>query len=266
MRLSSIKMKIKLALIQADLVWENPKENLKSFDKQLANLATDTEIVILPEVFATGFTMDISKFNHSIGVEALSWLKQKASEFNKIFVGSFLIKENGNYYNRMYWVRPDSSFDYYDKRHLFQMGGEHKVITAGEKRTIVDYKGVKFMFQICYDLRFPIFARNKFNKQTNTHDYDVLLYVANWPESRKDTYNTLLKARAIENQAYVVWVNRIGTDGHNIVFSGDSQIVSPYGKVTEKMQAHKAGILYSELDLQDLQDFRASYKIGLDWD
>ncbi len=259
-------MKIKLALIQADLVWENPKENLKLFDKQLANLATDTEIVILPEVFATGFTMDIAKFGDNIGVDAFNWLKQKAKTLNKILVGSILIKESGNHYNRMYWMRPNGSFEYYDKRHLFQMGGEHKVMTAGDKRVIVAYKGVKFMFQICYDLRFPSFVRNKYDKQTNTHNYDVLLYISNWPESRKDTYNTLLKARAIENQAYVVWVNRIGIDGHNVVFSGDSQVVSPYGEVTAQIQAHQEGILYSEIDMQELQDFRASYKVGLDWD
>ena len=257
---------MKLALIQTNLIWENPKENLSAFDKQLENISSDTEIVILPEVFATGFTMDIEKFGNSIGKEAFEWMQQKAKVLNKVIVGSLLIKESGNYYNRLYWVRPDGIYKYYDKRHLFQMGDEHKVMTAGNKRIVVEHKGVKFMLQTCYDLRFPSFMRNKYDKHTNAHDYDVLLFVANWPEVRKKVYNTLLRARAIENQTYVVWVNRVGEDGHKVVFSGDSQIVDPFGNVSEQMPAHIEGILYSEIDISKLQDFRKNYKVGLDWD
>jgi len=259
-------MKIKLALIQTDLIWERPEENLKKFDDLLNTIKNDVDIVILPEVFATGFSMNLKLFIKKIGKLSFEWLKNKAKEIDKIIVGSLLVEEGGNFYNRMYWMRPDGSYAFYDKRHLFQMGDEHKIMTAGEQRMLVDYKGVKFMLQICYDLRFPVFARNKYNKKEETHDYDALLYIANWPESRKDTYNVLLKARAIENQSYAIWVNRIGTDGHGVVFSGDSQVVDPYGKVIGQIEAHQENILYSEINIEDLKKFRAHYKVGLDWD
>jgi len=259
-------MNLKVALLQADLAWENPSENLKKFDKQLANLNSNTEIVVLPEVFSTGFTMNVSKFGHDIGQDALLWLTERAKKYRVILVGSILIKDKGNYFNRMYWMQPDGQYEYYDKRHLFQMGDEHKVMTAGDQSVIVTYKGVRFMLQVCYDLRFPCFIRNHYNAETDTHDYDVLLYIANWPEVRKEAYNTLLKARAIENQVYVLWVNRIGIDGHGVIFSGDTQAVDPFGKQMDLLQAHEEGILYTEVNMDILQEFRTNYRVGLDWD
>ncbi len=257
---------IKLALIQTDLVWENIQENLDKFDTLLQDLKTDTDIVILPEVFSTGFALNPSNFEKPVGKKAFNWLKNKAISLKKVLVASILFEENKKYYNRMFWIRPDGSFDYYDKRHLFQMGDEHKVMTAGDKHVIVSYKGMRFMLQICYDLRFPVWVKNKYDKKTDSHDYDALIYIANWPTIRKHAYMSLLKARAIENQSYVVWVNRIGVNNEYVSHSGDTQVVDHFGNIQDQMPKNKDGILYSSLKLNSLTKYRKDYKIGLDWD
>lgn len=261
-----MKNTINIALIQTDLVWENTPVNLSKFDLLLKDITPETEIVIFPEVFTTGFALEPANFEKPVGLKAFEWLQKKAKSLNKILVASVIFEEHKNYLNRLFWMRPDGSFDYYDKRHLFQMGGEHKVMTAGNKRKIIPYKGVKFNLQICYDLRFPVWAKNKYNKETNTHDYDVLLYIANWPNVRKETYMSLLKARAIENQAYVVWVNRVGLDAHHVSFSGDSLVVNPLGVIQKQLPENKEAILYAEIDLDQLTVLRRAYKVGLDWD
>jgi predicted amidohydrolase len=257
---------IKLALIQTDLVWENTQDNLDNFDTLLRDVKDDTDIIILPEVFSTGFALDPSNFEKPVGEQAFKWLKKKANSLDKVMVGSVIFEENEKYFNRMFWMCPDGSFEFYDKRHLFQMGDEHKVMTAGNQPTIVTYKNTKFNLQICYDLRFPVWVKNNYDKQTNSHDYDVLLYIANWPNSRKQTYMSLLKARAIENQAFVVWVNRVGIDGHKISFSGDSLLVNPLGVVQSQLPENQEEILYVEINTDELSTLRKNYKVGLDWD
>lgn len=257
---------IKLALLQSDLLWENPKANFEKFDSLLQSLNPDTDIVILPEVFSTAFTMEIAQLDKPVGKSAFDWLKEKSKSLNKVIVGSILLEEKKKYYNRMFWMRPDGSYSYYDKRHLFQMGDEHKVMTAGDKRVIIPFKNAHFMLQICYDLRFPVWIKNRFDKQKNTHEYDVLIYIANWPEVRKQAYMTLLKARAIENQAYVVWVNRVGENNKGINHSGDSQVINPMGSLLEQMPENQEGILYANIDLKELKEIRSGYKVGLDWD
>ncbi len=259
-------MHIKLALVQAHLEWENVEKNLANFNAVLSTIDLDTDIIVLPEVFSTGFTMNPDFFTKNMGESTFQWMKEKAKSLDKVIVGSVLVEEESKFYNRLFWIQPNGEFVYYDKRHLFQMGGEHLILTPGNRRVKAEYKGVNFMLQTCYDLRFPVFIRNRYDKETNQHDYDVLLYVANWPEIRAHAYSTLAKARAIENQAYVVWVNRIGEDGHHVVFSGDSQLISPYGKVTHKLASHEEGVLYASIDTRELNDFRANYKVGLDWD
>lgn len=261
-----MKNTIDIALIQTNLVWENTQANLNRYNKLLTSIGDDTEIIIFPEVFTTGFALEPDNFEKPVGQKAFDWLKNKAKSLNKIIVASVIFEENKNYLNRLFWMRPDGSFNYYDKRHLFQMGGEHKVMTAGDKPTIVSYKGVKFNLQICYDLRFPVWAKNRYNKEANTHNYDVLLYIANWPNVRKQTYMTLLKARAIENQAYVIWVNRVGIDAHHVSFSGDSLVVSPLGNIQKQLPENKEAILYAKIDLDKLTTLRRAYKVGLDWD
>lgn len=257
---------IKLALIQTDLIWENTQANLDKFDTLLQDINDDTDIIILPEVFSTGFALDPSNFEQPVGKKAFNWLKNNAISLNKVLVGSLIFEENKKYFNRMFWMRPDGSFEFYDKRHLFQMGDEHTIMTAGDKPTIVTYKNTKFNLQVCYDLRFPVWAKNNYNKQTDSHDYDVLINIANWPNVRKETYMTLLKARAIENQAFVVWANRIGIDGHTISFSGDSMLVNPLGVIQSQLPENKEGILYTEINPDELAALRKNYKVGLDWD
>lgn len=257
---------IKLALIQTDLIWEDTQANLDKFDTLFLALKAKTDIVILPEVFSTGFALNPENFEKPVGEKAFSWLKNKAISLKKVVVGSLIFEEDKKFYNRMYWIRPDGSYEFYDKRHLFQMGDEHKVMTAGAKPVIVSYKNTKFNLQICYDLRFPVWAKNNYNKQTNSHDYDVLLFIANWPNSRKQTYISLLKARAIENQAFVIWVNRVGADGHKIAFSGDSLLVNPLGVIQSQLPENIEEILYTELNPDELATLRKDYKVGLDWD
>ena len=258
--------KINIALIQTDLVWENTQANLDKFDLLLQDISLETEIIIFPEVFTTGFALEALNFEKPVGEKAFYWLKEKAKSLKKIIVASVIFEENKNFLNRLFWMRPDGSFDYYDKRHLFQMGGEHKVMTSGDKPTIATYKGVRFNLQICYDLRFPVWAKNNYDKIANTYDYDVLLYIANWPNVRKQTYMTLLKARAIENQVFVIWVNRVGTDVHHILFSGDSLLVNPLGVIQEQLPENEESILYTAIDLDQLAILRRGYKVGLDWD
>ena len=257
---------IQISLVQADLVWEDEVANLKKFDDLLSQIDSDTEIIILPEMFATGFTMNVQKFKKPVGNQPFEWLKRKSEELDKIIVGSLLTEDNGKYYNRMYWMRPDGSFEYYDKRHLFQMGGEDKVMTAGNRKVFVEYKNRRFQLQICYDLRFPVWAKNNYNKITDTYDYDAIIYIANWPEVRKQAYLSLLKARAIENQAFVIWVNRVGTDAKQIEHSGDSQFVDPHGNVVVQATAGKEQIINYKLNFSVVDILRKSFKVGLDWD
>jgi len=253
-------------LVQTDLVWENVSANLLKFDRLSAEIPDKSEIVILPEMFSTGFTMNVQKLPESTGRQSLEWMRQKAKELDKILVGSTLFEEKGKYFNRMFWVRPDGSFEYYDKRHLFHQGGEDKVMTAGHKKTIVEYKGVRFLLLVCYDLRFPVWSKNNYDKKTEKYDYDAIIYIANWPESRKQAYLNLLKARAIENQAEIFWVNRVGKDVKEIEHSGDTQIVDAYGNIEAKADSHKETIVNKKVDFSKLNLLREGFKVGLDWD
>ena len=257
---------INISLVQADLVWEDEPANLKKFDRLLETVDPKSEIVVLPEMFATGFTMNVQKFKKPVGYQSFEWMKRKASELDKIITGSLLTGENGKYYNRMYWMRPDGTFEYYDKRHLFQMGGEDKVMTAGKRKVFVACKNRRFQLQICYDLRFPVWSKNNYDKETDRYDFDAVIYIANWPESRKQAYMSLLKARAVENQAFVIWVNRVGKDARKIVHSGDSQVVDPYGNILVKADAGKEMVTYCKLDFSTVDKLRNTFKVGLDWD
>ncbi len=258
--------KIKFSLLQTDLVWEDELANLNKFDAILKHIDPDTDVIVLPEMFATGFTMNIKNFAKPVGKQVFEWLKLKAAKLQKVMVGSVLTEFEGRYYNRMYWMPPDGRYTYYDKKHLFQMGGEHKIMTAGKTRTIVKYKSWRFLLQICYDLRFPCWARNQYDSENDQFAYDGIIFVANWPEKRKYAYENLLKARAIENQSYVLWVNRIGKDGHNNAHSGDTKIIDPHGKILTFAPSFQEKNLTFELDKKTLQNARNAFKVGLDWD
>ena len=250
-----------IATIQTNLYWEDVDKNLRHFDAKVNSISEFTDIIILPEMFTTGFTMNPKVFAEEHGGKGLQWMMQKAKEKNCVVVGSISVKDNDHFYNRLYWVKPDGSYEFYDKRHLFKMGKEDEHYTAGNKKLIIDHKGWKICPLICYDLRFPVWSRNR---KDNT--YDVLIYVANWPEVRSYPWKQLLIARAIENQSYVVGVNRIGQDGNAIIHSGDSALINPRGELLSAANSHEDKTETLILSHSYLEDFRKVFPVMLDGD
>lgn len=230
-----------ITLIQTDLVWENKKANLELLSKKIESIKEKTEIIILPEMFSTGFTMNVEKLAEGMNGETIQWMKKTAAEKKVIITGSLIIKEKDPspseraegeiFFNRLIWMLPNGEYGTYDKRHLFAYGNEHTKFTPGKKRLITSVKGWKINLQVCYDLRFPVWSRQSFNKAQDDKEYDVLMYVANWPQQRIHAWKSLLVARAIENQCYTVGVNRVGNDGNNIYHNGCSMIVDPLGEM-----------------------------------
>jgi predicted amidohydrolase len=218
-------------LIQTDLHWENKEKNLQMLEEKILGIREKTEIVILPEMFNTGFSMQPDRLAEKMDGESVRWMKRISKEKNIILTGSLIIEEEGNFYNRLIWMMPNSQFGVYDKRHRFAFGGEDEEFAAGNKRLIASVKGWKINLLVCYDLRFPVWARQQSNEAENGFEYDVLIYVANWPERRIHAWRTLLQARAIENQCYTIGVNRVGDDGNGIHYNGSSMIISPLGEV-----------------------------------
>lgn len=231
---------MKIALIQSDLYWENPSQNRSNFESKINEIADDTEIIVLPEMFSTGFTMNAPAVAETMQGETVKWMQSLAKQKNCAMTGSLIIVENNQYYNRMLFVFPDGKIKHYNKRHLFSLAGEDKFYSSGTEKVIVEYLDWKICLQICYDLRFPVFARN-------VENYDLLLYVANWPKVRTNAWDALLKARAIENLSYVVGVNRIGLDIHDYEHIGHSQVVDFLGNYILEPQ-ETAGVFVVELD------------------
>jgi len=255
---------IKVSLVQSDIVWEEIEENLKSFDIKITDIENSPDLIVLPEMFATGFTMNVDKCAEKKDGIVVNWMKEKAKQKNCVLTGSVLIEDDGKYFNRMFWIRPNGTYETYDKRHLFRMGNEHKTMSVGTERMIVELKGWKINLQICYDLRFPVWSKNNF--RDGKYEYDALLYIANWPEIRSHAYKSLLTARAIENQSYVIWVNRVGKDGNEIYHTGDTLIVDPYGKIIYQAEAGKEQSISGTLSKRKLEDFRRKFTVGMDWD
>jgi len=218
-----------ITLIQPNLFWEDKKANLELLQKKIESISEKTEVVILPEMFSTGFSMRPEIFAETMNGETMQWMKRISSERKIIITGSIIIEENGNYFNRLIWMLPNGELGFYDKRHLFAFGDEHAHYKAGNKKLIASVKGWKINLQVCYDLRFPVWARQAPENLENK--YDLLIYVANWPEKRSTAWKALLQARAIENQCYVAGVNRVGEDGNKIYYSGDSMVVDPLGEI-----------------------------------
>ena len=217
---------MKVTLVQANQIWENKKANYANFDLLLCGVESD--LIVLPEMFNTGFSMNADILAENwIDSTAIDWLKQKAKNLDAAIYTSLIIKDQNSYYNRGVFVEPSGSITHYNKRKLFGLAKEDETFTPGTTREIVHYKGWKFLLQICYDLRFPEIARNSMNN--NTFDYDAILYVANWPEKRSSHWNALLSARAIENQAYVIGVNRVGKDKSGLTYDGCSKMIDPLG-------------------------------------
>ena len=213
---------MKIAIIQTDLFWENPTENRKYIKKKINAISENIDLIVLPEMFTSGFTMQPENVAEEMNGETILFLKSLAKNKNCAITGSLVIIENNNFYNRMVFIFPDDNLEYYDKKHLFTLAGEDKVYEPGKQKKIVEFRDFKFCLQICYDLRFPVFSRN-------CENYDALIYVANWPKTRINAWNILLKARATENMCYTIGVNRIGVDNNNLEYDGHSQVVDFLG-------------------------------------
>ncbi len=250
---------LKVTIIQADLIWEQVEKNLAHFDTKLASLNKNTDLIILPEMFSTGFSMNARKLAEPVDGPTLHWLKEKAAEKEADITGSIIVNEDDAYYNRLYWVKPDGAVQTYDKAHLFRMARENDVYTAGRQKNIVDCKDWKICPLICYDVRFPVWSRNRNN------EYDLVIYIANWPERRAEHWISLLKARAIENQAFVIGVNRVGKDGMGINYSGDSMIIDPPGTVLCHKRGNEA-VHTERLSASTLNNYRQKFPVWMDGD
>jgi omega-amidase len=257
-----------VSIIQPDLKWEDKEANLGMLEDNIMSLPF-TELVVLPEMFSTGFSMRPKVLAETMEGGSVQWMKRIASQKKIILTGSLIIEENEAYYNRLIWMLPNGQYGYYDKRHLFGYAGEHEHYTAGNKRLIASVKGWKINLMVCYDLRFPVWARQGKHpsapEESNDPEYDLLVYVANWPERRSHAWKTLLQARAIENQAYVVGVNRVGNDGNNIHHSGDSMIIDPLGEPLIKMN-NDAGVHTLTLEKAKLEEIRGKLPFLKDGD
>ncbi len=248
---------LKVALIQRALAWENPAQNRDAIEKTVHGITKEVDLLVLPEMFTTGFTMQPENVAHSEGVETLSWMREVAANKKTAVMGSIPFFENENYTNRLFFVTPDGNHRHYDKRHTFTLAGEDKVYTKGTQRLIFTYKGFHLCPMICYDLRFPVWARN-------TEAYDVLIYVANWPKPRITAWDTLLKARAIENMAYCIGVNRIGTDENGHEYSGHSAVYDALG--VQRAFSEKEEVVFAVLEKEHLTTTRNTLKFLDDQD
>jgi len=291
-------MNLKITTIQSELHWENATKNLAMFSEKIASIKEATDVIVLPEMFTTGFTMNAKTLAEKMDGKTVAWMKEVANRTNAVVTGSIIIEEKvispsgrprGAYFNRLIWAQPNGEVYHYDKRHLFRMANEHKTFSSGNSRLIVEWRGWKICPLVCYDLRFPVWSRNKefkvlsskFNVDLQNHKissnlelrtlnlkpaFDCLIYVANWPEARKEPWCKLLEARAIENQVYVVGVNRVGLDGKEISYSGNSTVIDPKGNVMSNIAEHQNYIQTIELNREELDDFRAKFPVALDGD
>ncbi|MCF8374697.1 MAG: amidohydrolase [Bacteroidales bacterium] len=248
-----------IALIQTDILWEIIEGNLQNFSELLSHINQPVDLIVLPEMFSTGFSMHSKDMAENIDGKAVNWMKDMAEQKNSCITGSLIIEEEGKYFNRLIWVTPEGTFSHYDKRHLFRLSGEQDHFSAGNKKLIVELKGWKICPQICYDLRFPVWVRNKEN-------YDLLLYVANWPTPRKKVWQILLQARAIENISFVIGVNRIGKDENGYEYSGNSMVIDPKGEIISEIPEGEERVEIVKLSYNELQQFREKFPAWLDAD
>lgn len=249
---------ISVTLVQFKIAWQNAAKNRKKIEKLLS--ASDTgDLIVLPETFSTGFSMEASKLAEKIGGDTLYWMSKLAKQHDAVVTGSLIIEENAKFYNRLIWMRPDGSYETYNKRHLFRMAGEDERFSEGDQKIYPVLKGWRVCPLICYDLRFPVWSRNQ-------NDYDLLIYIANWPAVRKEAWNTLSKARAIENLAPVVCVNRVGSDGNGIEYEGNSAVYNAKGETVLKMTEKEESVQTVVLKIKELKEYREKFPAYLDAD
>lgn len=249
---------MKIHLLQSVLHWLKPEANLKSFSEKIADIGTETDVIILPEMFSTGFSMQFPEGSLLPQDVVLKWMREQALKCDAAITGSVAISENNRLYNRLYWVQPDGVVIHYDKRHLFRMAGEQAVFDAGNERKIIAWRGLQWMPMVCYDLRFPVWSRNDLN-------YDVLFYVANWPKKRIAQWDRLLAARAIENQSYVIGLNRTGKDGNEVDYNGHSAVYDYLGERINACVESEQNIA-AVLDINALHQYRQSFPAWKDRD
>lgn len=256
---------LSITLIQANIHWEDISANLEMFASKINSIQQPTDLIILPEMFSTGFSMNAGKIaEDAANSKAIEWMAKMARAKNCVITGSLMLREKRKFFNRLIWMPPDGDFQTYDKRHLFSYAEEDKVYTAGEEKLIVQLKGWRIYPLVCYDLRFPVWARNTMSR-SNLPAYDVLIYVANWPQRRIQAWKYLLIARAIENQSYAVGVNRVGNDGNDIYYSGDSMILDALGNILYH-KAEEEDVCTIVLDYAELQRVRDNFRFLRDAD
>ena len=248
---------MKITLLQTDIKWCSPAENIARAEKLILD-AEKSDIYILPEMFSTGFCMEPEKIAESVGGDAFTFMMLMAKRMDAAIVGSVAVCDNGSYYNRMYFCKPDGTFESYDKHHLFTFSGEDKVYSPGRERVVVEFRGVRILLLVCYDLRFPVFARNR-------NDYDMIICVANWPRVRRYPWCTLAKARAIENLCYVAAVNRGGVDEWGD-YSGDTLLIDPYGQPIAEWKEGVEDVVTASIDLDVINNFRNKFPALCDAD
>lgn len=256
---------LKITLIQSDLHWEDIEANLAMFEEKIWQISGTTDVIVLPEMFTTGFTMSAHKKAELMNMRTFKWMKQMADQTGALILGSYIVSVHDRYYNRLLWMEPGGNFKTYDKRHLFRMANEQKTYSPGESLLIGNWKGWRICPLICYDLRFPVWSRNKWDASSKKLSYDVAIYVANWPITRIDAWDTLLKARAIENLSYVVGVNRIGQDGQGIEYNGHSSVISPKGEIIYTNEGMEA-VRTTDLNANALHAFRDRFPSYVDAD
>ena len=257
---------LKISAIQADLVWQNKSVNLQRFSDKISGLKGKTEIVVLPEMFSTGFNTDPEGLAEHMDGTTVQWMKAQAASNRIILTGSLIIEDGGKYYNRLLWILPDGQVGTYDKRHLFGFAGEDEKYASGNRRLVASVKGWKINLLVCYDLRFPVWARQSVPSiGSKDLEYDVLIYVANWPDKRSHAWKTLLQARSIENQCYTIGVNRVGKDAKGLQYNGDSMVVDPMGEI-QHLSTGKEEVFTCELDKERLQEIRSKLPFWKDRD
>ena len=249
---------LRVTLVQTEIAWQDPATNRRSLAAHFRGLIGHTDLIVLPEMFSTGFSMEAEQLAEPMDGPTIGWMREEAAALGVALTGSLIVRDEDRCYNRLVWVRPDGSVAHYDKRHLFRMASEHRHYGAGAERLVVEHKGWRICPLVCYDLRFPVWSRNR-------DDYDVLLYVANWPQRRASAWSALLRARAIENACYVVGVNRIGRDGNGASYAGDSVALDFLG---QPLSSEGGGdrVETAVLDLESLRAYRESFPVHLDAD
>jgi omega-amidase len=256
---------LKITLIQSDLHWEDIGANLAMFEEKIWQIGEPTDVIVLPEMFTTGFTMNAVDLGERMNLRTFKWMKQMAAQTGALVLGSFIANVHDRFYNRLLWMEPDGNFKTYDKRHLFRMADEHEVYASGESLLIGHWKGWRICPLICYDLRFPVWSRNRWNPVLKKLSYDVVIYVANWPKVRIHAWESLLKARALENLSYAVGVNRVGVDGLGVEYNGLSAIISPKGETLFSFDGIET-IRTTTLSANSLQAYRDKFPAYLDAD